>query len=224
MIDAQRRRSDWIVVTANALGLDNVTAVHARLEDHGHSPGPAVVRCGNGKGRSAPSPVVAELGLPPCPKIGGQLLIPRGQPSPDELEQAAVACEQLGGRIDETMSPTRARRLTASGVVIMAKIAATSPRFPPAIGRAGANSARSATHELSQHRPGCRQDGVVGCCGIEETSRGGTGRRPAPSWLSAFHGRRTRWGDGTARGRAGIGASQTGGRARPALRGPGAAS
>ena len=38
MIDAQRRRLDWVAATAAALGLANVTAVHARLEDYGQGP------------------------------------------------------------------------------------------------------------------------------------------------------------------------------------------
>jgi 16S rRNA (guanine527-N7)-methyltransferase len=76
-----------------------------------------------------PLPVVAELGLP-LVAIGGQLLVPRGQPESDELEQAASACEQLGGRIDDVI-PNLSSPIDRVGfVVIMAKIAATSPRFP----------------------------------------------------------------------------------------------
>jgi 16S rRNA (guanine527-N7)-methyltransferase len=128
MIDAQRRRSDWIAATANALGLDNVTAVHARLEDYGHSQARQSFDVATARALG-PLPVVAELGLP-LVQVGGQLLIPRGQPSPDELEQAAVACEQLGGRIDDIV-PNPSSPIDRVGfVVIMAKIAATSPRFP----------------------------------------------------------------------------------------------
>jgi 16S rRNA (guanine527-N7)-methyltransferase len=73
--------------------------------------------------------VVAELGLPLL-TVGGQLLVPRGQPEPDELEQATFACEQLGARLDNIV-PNPSSPIDRVGfVVIMAKIAATSPRFP----------------------------------------------------------------------------------------------
>ena len=128
MIDAQRRRLDWVAATATALGLANVTVVHARLEDYGQ--GLARQSFDMATARAlGPLPVVAELGLPLL-RTGGQLLIPRGRPEADELEQATVACEQLGGRLDD-VTPNPSSPIDRVGfVVIMAKIAATSPRFP----------------------------------------------------------------------------------------------
>ena len=128
MIDAQRRRLDWVAATATALGLANVTVVHARLEDYGQ--GPARQSFDMATARAlGPLPVVAELGLPLL-RTGGQLLVPRGRPEADELEQATVACEQLGGRLDD-VTPNLSSPIDRVGfVVIMAKIAATSPRFP----------------------------------------------------------------------------------------------
>jgi 16S rRNA (guanine527-N7)-methyltransferase len=128
LIDAQRRRLDWTASTAAELHLPNVTVVHARLEDYGH--GPARQSFDAATARALGSlPVVAELGLPLL-RTGGQLLIPRGQPGADELEQAAAACEQLGGRLDGVI-PNPSSPIDRVGfVVIMAKIAATSPRFP----------------------------------------------------------------------------------------------
>lgn len=128
MIDAQRRRLDWVAATATALGLANVTVVHARLEDYGQ--GPARQSFDMATARAlGPLPVVAELGLPLL-RTGGQLLVPRGRPEADELEQATVACEQLGGRLDDVI-PNPSSPIDRVGfVVIMAKIAATSPRFP----------------------------------------------------------------------------------------------
>jgi 16S rRNA (guanine527-N7)-methyltransferase len=128
MIDAQRRRLDWIEATATALDLTNVTVVHARLEDYGR--GPARESFDVATARALGSlPVVSELGLPLL-KVGGQLLVPRGQPASEELDQASIACEQLGGRIDDVI-PNPSSPIDPVGfVVIMAKIAATSPRFP----------------------------------------------------------------------------------------------
>ena len=128
MVDAQRRRLDWVGAAAQALGLTNVTVVHARLEDYARGPARASFDVATARALG-PLPVVAELGLPLL-TIGGQLLVPRGQPDPEELEQAALAGEQLGGRIDKVV-PNPSSPIDRVGfVVIMAKIAATSPRFP----------------------------------------------------------------------------------------------
>jgi len=128
LIDAQRRRLDWVEAAAQTLRLTNVTVVHARLEDYARGPARASFDVATARALG-PLPVVAELGLPLL-TIGGQLLVPRGQPDPEELEQAALACEQLGGRIDKVV-PNPSSPIDRVGfVVIMAKIAATSPRFP----------------------------------------------------------------------------------------------
>jgi 16S rRNA (guanine527-N7)-methyltransferase len=128
LIDAHRRRLDWVEATAARLHLANVTVVHARLEDYGR--GAARESFDVATARALGSlPVVAELGLPLL-AVGGHLLIPRGQPETEELDQAASACEQLGGRIDDVV-PNPSSPIDRVGfVVIMAKIAATSPRFP----------------------------------------------------------------------------------------------
>jgi 16S rRNA (guanine527-N7)-methyltransferase len=128
LIDAQRRRLAWVEGVAAELGLDNVSVVHARLEDYGRGPARESFDVATARALG-PLPVVAELGLPLL-TVGGRLLIPRGQPDPDELGRAAVACQQLGGRI-EGVVPNPTSPIDRVGlVVIMAKIAATSPRFP----------------------------------------------------------------------------------------------
>jgi 16S rRNA (guanine527-N7)-methyltransferase len=128
MVDAQRRRLEWIEATAAELRLTNVTVVHARLEDYGQGPDRQSFDVATARALG-PLPVVAELGLPLL-RIGGELLVPRGQPDDDELERAAAACDQLGGRIREVIPNPTSPIDRVGFVVIMAKIAATSPRFP----------------------------------------------------------------------------------------------
>jgi len=128
LIDAQRRRLDWVAATAAELHLTNVEVVHARLEDYGRGPARESFDVATARALGA-LPVVAELGLPLL-RIAGQLLIPRGQPGTNELEQAAAACKQLGGRIDGVIPNPTSPIDQVGFVVIMAKIAATSPRFP----------------------------------------------------------------------------------------------
>ena len=128
LIDAQQRRLDWVASTAAALRLTNLTVVHARLEDFARGTARGSFEVATARALGA-LPVVAELGLPLL-KIGGQLLVPRGQPADDELDQVVAACQQLGGRLDGVI-PNPSSPIDRVGfVVIMAKIAATSPRFP----------------------------------------------------------------------------------------------
>jgi 16S rRNA (guanine527-N7)-methyltransferase len=128
LVDAQRRRLDWVAATAARLHIDNVTVVHARLEEYGHGPDRESFEVATARALGS-LPVVAELGLPLL-RIGGTLLVPRGQPASAELDQATAACRQLGGRVDDIV-PNPSSPIDRVGfVVIMAKIAATSPRFP----------------------------------------------------------------------------------------------
>ena len=128
LIDAQRRRLDWVSATTAELHLTNVEVVHSRLEDYGRGSARQSfdVATARALGRL---PVVAELGLPLL-RIGGQLLIPRGRPDDKELDQAVAACAQLGGRIDGVIPNPTSPIDRVGYVVIMAKIAATPPRFP----------------------------------------------------------------------------------------------
>ena len=128
LIDAQQRRLAWVASTAGELRLTNLTVVHARLEEYARGPARESFDVATARALGA-LPVVAEFGLPLL-KIGGQLLVPRGQPDDEELEQLVAACNQLGGRLDEVV-PNPSSPIDRVGfVVIMAKIAATSPRFP----------------------------------------------------------------------------------------------
>jgi 16S rRNA (guanine527-N7)-methyltransferase len=128
LIDAQRRRLDWVAATTAELHLTNVEVVHSRLEDYGRGPARQSFDVATARALG-PLPVVAELGLPLL-RIGGQLLIPRGRPDDKELDQAVAACGQLGGRIDGVIPNPTSPIDRVGYVVIMAKIAATSPRFP----------------------------------------------------------------------------------------------
>jgi 16S rRNA (guanine527-N7)-methyltransferase len=128
LVDAQRRRVDWIAATAVALGVTNVEAVHARLEDFGQGAGREHFDVATARALG-PLPVVAELGVPVL-RVGGTLLVPRGVPSDDEMEQLARACEILGADVREVIPNPSSPIDQVGSVVIMAKIAATSPGFP----------------------------------------------------------------------------------------------
>jgi 16S rRNA (guanine527-N7)-methyltransferase len=128
LVDAQRRRLDWVAATAARLGIRNVQVVHARLEEYGR--GAARERFDVATARAlGPLPVVAELGAPLL-KVGGMLLVPRGRPSGDELGRLARAGEILGLEIRDVVHNPSSPIDQLGFVVMMAKTAGTSPRFP----------------------------------------------------------------------------------------------
>jgi 16S rRNA (guanine527-N7)-methyltransferase len=128
LVDAHRRRMDWVAATAAKLQIMNVKVVHARLEDFGRDAGRERFDVATARALG-PLPVVAELGLPVL-RTGGTLLVPRGDPSDEELGQLAQACEMLGAEVREVIPNPSSPIDQVGSVVIMAKIAATSPRFP----------------------------------------------------------------------------------------------
>jgi 16S rRNA (guanine527-N7)-methyltransferase len=128
LVDAHRRRLDWVASVAAELHIENVSVIHARLEDFGRDAGRDRFDVATARALG-PLPVVAELGLPLL-RVGGLLLVPRGDPGEEELRRVGKAVAMLGGEVREVV-PNPASPIDQVGsVVIMAKIAATSPRFP----------------------------------------------------------------------------------------------
>lgn len=147
LVDAQQRRLDWVGRTAARLGITNVTTVHTRLEDFAHGPEREQFDVATARALG-PLSVVAELGLPLL-RVGGLLIVPRGQPTDAELRHAAAACGLLGGKLEGVL-PNPAAPIDPVGfVVMMAKTASTSPRFPRRPGVPARNP-------LGQRRPKAR--------------------------------------------------------------------
>jgi 16S rRNA (guanine527-N7)-methyltransferase len=128
LVDAHRRRVDWVTSVVARLHIQNVSVVHARLEDFGRGVGRERFDVATARALG-PLPVVAELGVPVL-RTGGMLLVPRGAPSDEELGQLTRACEMLGAEVREVVHNPSSPIDQVGSVVIMAKIAATSPRFP----------------------------------------------------------------------------------------------
>jgi 16S rRNA (guanine527-N7)-methyltransferase len=128
LVDAQRRRLDWVMATATRLGIGNVRVIHQRLEEYGRGAGREQFDVATARALG-PLPVVAELGAPLL-KIGGTLMISRGQPSSEELRHLRGVGEILGVEISDVVHNPSSPIDQLGSVVIIAKIAATSPRFP----------------------------------------------------------------------------------------------
>jgi 16S rRNA (guanine527-N7)-methyltransferase len=128
LVDAQRRRLDWVAATARELAVRNVRVVHRRLEDYGRGPDRESFDVGTARALG-PLPVVAELGVPLL-KVGGALLVPRGQPSEEELAAVTRAGSLVGAELRRVIHNPSSSIDPLGMVVIMTKIAATSSRFP----------------------------------------------------------------------------------------------
>src|SRR5215211_2300002 len=174
LVDAQRRRLDWVAATAAQLRLANVAVVHARLEEYGHGPAR----------QSFDVATARRLGrfrwLPswdfPCSGPAGDCWCPEGSRVPRNSGRPRGPVRNSGGGSTK-LSPTRRHRLTGSGSSLSWLRSLRPPPASPGdrVCRRVLRSASCATTSVSApRRRERRQGGVVGCSGIEETSRGGT--------------------------------------------------
>ena len=103
LLDAQRKRLDFLQAVIDDLGVTNVTLVHSRAEDGARKPecrerfDVAVARA------VAPLAVLAEY-LLPYVKVGGKAVCWKGPALADELMQGRRAAFLLGGRAEEPIS------------------------------------------------------------------------------------------------------------------------
>jgi 16S rRNA (guanine527-N7)-methyltransferase len=129
LIDAHKRRLDWVARTARAIALENVTVVHQRLEDYGNGPARGCFDVAVARALGRPQ-VVLELGLPLL-RVGGTLLVPRGQLPDQERRSLGRVARQLGGGRLATVHNPAGGSVDPPGVVItITKVAVTSRRFP----------------------------------------------------------------------------------------------
>lgn len=133
LLDATRKKIEFIAQAIQQLGLPNAKATWGRAETLGHQPeyresyDGAVTRAVSSVG------VVAELCLP-LVKAGGFVLIQRGIEVDQELQQAAKWVKELGG----TLTPLLQLRLPNSGeqrtLVMIEKISPTPQKYPRKVG------------------------------------------------------------------------------------------
>ena len=100
LLDAQRKRLDFLQAVIDELGVTNVTLIHSRAEDGARRPDcrerfdMAVARA------VAPLAVLAEY-LLPYVKVGGKAICWKGPALTGELTQGRRAAFLLGGRAEE---------------------------------------------------------------------------------------------------------------------------
>lgn len=126
LVEADQDKAAFLVRACAELELHDVEVIAKRAEEVGRHPlyreafDVAVARA------LAPMPMLAELCLP-LVKVGGRLLAQKTQT--EDMEQAGVAIEVLGGALNRVAAaPSTARG--AGTVVIVDKVRPTPPAYP----------------------------------------------------------------------------------------------
>ena len=129
LLDGLNKRLDWLAETAEALGLDRVTTLHARAEDAGR--GLALREAFDFAAARAVAglPVLCELCLP-FVKVGGKFLAMKGPEADAELEEAREAIALLGGLPAGVYPYSIPGRSEQRRLVIVEKTAPTPQRYP----------------------------------------------------------------------------------------------
>ena len=126
LLDSLGKRVKFLEECRDALGLRNVTCVHARAEEfaarHREGFDIAVSRA------VAALPVLSEYCLP-LAKVGGHFLAMKGASAAEELEAARGAIKKLGGQYKETRS-FHLPGGDARSLVLIEKISQTPTVYP----------------------------------------------------------------------------------------------
>ena len=127
LLDAQRKRVDFLREVCEDLGLEDVECVHGRAEEFAQQRREsfdfAVSRA------VAALPVLTELCLP-LVKPGGQFLAMKSGDSNEELNAAGRAVNLLGGRLEKPADYSISGTNVPRRLVIMTKITETQKKYP----------------------------------------------------------------------------------------------
>ena len=127
LLDAQRKRVDFLREVCEDLGLEDVECVHGRAEEFAQERREsfdfAVSRA------VAALPVLAELCLP-LVKPGGQFLAMKSVDTGEELNASGRAAVMLGGRLEKPLDYVISGTNIPRRLVILTKIEETPKKYP----------------------------------------------------------------------------------------------
>jgi 16S rRNA (guanine527-N7)-methyltransferase len=128
-LEATAKKTAFLSHLVEVLNLTEVTILTARAEEAGRQPlhrehyDVAVVRA------VAALPTLAEY-LLPLVRVGGWVLVQKGQLPTEEIKQAANALRILGGKLNRVVPLTVPGLEAERHLIIIAKIKATPPQYP----------------------------------------------------------------------------------------------
>lgn len=129
LVESIAKKTNFLSLVVQELGLDHVQIVTSRAEDVGQDPAHreqyawAVARA------VANLPVLAEY-LLPLVRVGGFMLAQKGATAPEELEAAAPALEILGGKFKELIPISLPDVEGDRYLVVVEKAASTPQKYP----------------------------------------------------------------------------------------------
>ena len=136
LLEATRKKGDFLKHLIDRLGLRNVTVIHARAEELGREPihreryDWALARA------VAEMPTLAEY-LLPLVRVGGSALAQKGEGAPAEVHDAAEAIRILGGRVRKLV-PVHLHGLAETRYLVLVDKAVTTPvKYPRRPGMPG---------------------------------------------------------------------------------------
>ncbi len=129
LVEATRKKTDFLRALVAELALTGVTVIHARAERLGREAlhreryDWALARA------VAEMRVLAEY-LLPLVRLGGWALAQKGEHAPAEVQRAACAITLLGGEVERLEPVTLPGLAEERFLVLVRKVAATPPRYP----------------------------------------------------------------------------------------------
>ncbi len=129
LLEATRKKVDFLEHLIKRLGLMDVEVIHARAEELGHRPGYregydwAIARA------LAEMPTLVEY-LLPLVRVQRAILAQKGENAPDEVRSAERAIRILGGRVRKLVPVGLHGLAETRYLVIVDKVAATPEKYP----------------------------------------------------------------------------------------------
>lgn len=130
LLEATRKKVDFLQHVIGLLGIRNCHAIHGRAEDIGHDSKHREAYDAATARALAPLPALVELCLPFL-KVGGVLIAPKGADAGHEVDAASNALSTLGGEAQGIIMPEPDSPISADHrLVVIRKVAPTPDTYP----------------------------------------------------------------------------------------------
>lgn len=129
LLDSLRKRLNFLEEAATALGLENVSTLHARAEDAGQAKEHRETYDLVVSRAVAHLPVLLELCLP-LVKVGGYFVAYKSSEAESELEKSSKALKELQGKLEQVFPLELPLQMGERNLLVFRKIAATPPTYP----------------------------------------------------------------------------------------------
>jgi 16S rRNA (guanine527-N7)-methyltransferase len=129
LLDATRKKTDFLADAVRELGLEDVRLVNARAEDAAHDPTLREAFDVVLARSLARLPELVELTMPFC-RIGGIVVAPKGADLGEEIEAASYAARELGATSPKVFRVDSPGTASADSMIILRKVAKTPRRYP----------------------------------------------------------------------------------------------